>query len=325
MASERIELGFSFMPYDARRSAEAARAAEQAGFDMFGLPDSQVLWAGVYSTLALCATATSSLRIGPHVTNPVTRHWTAIAAEFRALEEFAPGRTVLGIGTGDGAVFGIGKKPARVAVLKETIESIRSKTPAGVPVQVAAGGPRVAAAAGATGSEVIVGTGADAGAIEELRSAAREASPEGRADPWLLLIYNLAPSEAKVREARDEVRSSVIAYTRHSLATRLDSVASQLAPPLAAELREALGRYDFHAHARHGDSPNARLGASLSDDLIGFLEDRYAVTGTPEAVAERLLEITERTGIRRYWLACNVEDPAGVLRIADRMTARLPA
>ncbi len=73
-APRRIQLGFSFMPYDATRSAAAAEAAEASGFDIFGLPDSQVLWAGVYSTLALCGTRTSTLRIGPHVTNPVTRH-----------------------------------------------------------------------------------------------------------------------------------------------------------------------------------------------------------------------------------------------------------
>jgi alkanesulfonate monooxygenase SsuD/methylene tetrahydromethanopterin reductase-like flavin-dependent oxidoreductase (luciferase family) len=315
-----LSYGFSFMPYDARRAVEAAQMAESSGFSLFGLPDSQVLWAGLYSTLGLCAAKTSTLHIGPHVTNPVTRHWTVTAAEFRALEEFASERTFLGIATGDGAVYGIGKKAAKAATLRETIEQIKTAMPSGVPVQVAAGGPRIAAIAGATGSALILGTGADRQAIDELRRSADDASDSGPVEPWLLMIFNLASTEQGVAQARDEVRASVIAYARHALATRPDSV--DLPDRLAEELRSALARYDFKAHARPGDSPNARLGRSLSPGLGAFLEDRFAVIGTPEAAADRLAEIAERTGVRNFWLACNVDQPANVLRIADRMTER---
>jgi alkanesulfonate monooxygenase SsuD/methylene tetrahydromethanopterin reductase-like flavin-dependent oxidoreductase (luciferase family) len=112
-----------------------------------------------------------------------------------------------------------------------------------------------------------------------------------------------------------------MAYTRHSLATRPDS--AELPSELDQELRDVLSRYDFHEHARPGNSPNARLAASVSPALAEHLERRYAVIGTPEAAAEQLIEIAEETGIRRFWLACNVEHPERVLRLAERMTARL--
>lgn len=318
---KRLSLGFSYMPFSAVRAAEAAQAAEQAGFDIFGLPDSQVLWSGLYSTLALCATRTSTLRMGPHVTNPITRHPTVTAAELRALEEFAPARIVLGIATGDGAVYGIGRKAAKASTLEQAIVAIRESSRPDLRVQVAAGGPRIAAVAGATGSEVILGTGTSRPAIEQLRSSMREAARGEPTEPWLLMIFNLSAEHDMLEAARDEVRASVMAYTRHSLATRPDS--TELPADLDRELREVLGRYDFHEHARPGDSPNARLAASLSSELAERLERRYAVIGTPEAAAERLMEISEETGIRRFWLACNVGHPERVLRVAEKMTARL--
>jgi alkanesulfonate monooxygenase SsuD/methylene tetrahydromethanopterin reductase-like flavin-dependent oxidoreductase (luciferase family) len=317
----KITLGLSFMPFGARIATEAARSAEAAGFDSFGLPDSQVLWSGLYSTLAMCAAATSTLRVGPNVTNVVTRHWTTTAAEFRALAEFADGRLLLGLGTGDGAVYGIGRKPAKAATLETRIELLKEDIPGGVTLQVAAGGPRIAAVAGATGADAIIGTGAELAAIDELRAAAAAAAGGDGPEPWLLMIFNLAEEAERVGVARDEVRASVMAYTRHSLATRLED--GHVPERIAAGLAAALGEYDFHSHARPGDSANARLVESLPPPVLDYLEDRFAVVGTPETAAARIEEIAETTGIRKFWLACNVADPVAVLSIADRMTSRL--
>jgi 5,10-methylenetetrahydromethanopterin reductase len=240
----------------------------------------------------------------------------------RALEEVAPGRTFLGLGTGDGAVYGIGMKPAKATTLQDAIGQIKQHMPDGVPVHLAAGGPRIAGVAGGTGAELILGTGAHRGAIDELLVSARSAANGGEVTPWLLMIFNLADGdgkEAKLR-ARSEVRASVIAYARHALSTRLSS--SGLEGPIKDELGAALERYDFTAHARPGDSPNARLGDSMSPELLAFLEERFAVIGTPEEAAERLAEIAERTGVTRFWLACNVDDPAGALRHAGRLVSR---
>ncbi|MEA2495466.1 MAG: 5,10-methylenetetrahydromethanopterin reductase [Thermoleophilaceae bacterium] len=321
MSPEPLVLGLSYMPYAARPAVEGARAAEAAGFGAFGLPDSPILWSGLFTTLAACVSATSTISAGTHVTNPVTRHWTTTAAEFRTLEELAPGRTFAGIGSGDGAVYGIGRKPARATELEAAIEELRKAAPPGLPIQVAAGGPKMAAVAGATRSDLILGTGVERLAIDELTTAADEGR-EAAVERWLLLIFNLAEDETSVDRAREEIRASVVAYARHSLATRL-SVA-HVPPEIASELGPALQEYDFHAHARPGGSANAHLLNALSPKATAYLERRYSVIDTPERAAERLVEIAEKTGIHKFWLACNVHEPAGVMRLAGaRMVPRL--
>jgi alkanesulfonate monooxygenase SsuD/methylene tetrahydromethanopterin reductase-like flavin-dependent oxidoreductase (luciferase family) len=314
--TDSLELGLSYMPYAARPAIEGARAAEEAGFAAFGLPDSPILWAGLYTTLAACVTSTSSIACGTHVTNPVTRHWTTTAAEFRALEEVAPGRTFAG------AVYGSGRKPARASELQDAITNLRDAAPSGLPIQVAAGGPKMAAVAGATGAELILGTGVEPRAIDELTVAAREGGSGDDVERWLLLIFNLAEDAETVDRAREDIRASVVAYARHSLATRLKS--AYLPPDIEAELGPALAAYDFHSHARPGASANARLAETLSDDAVAYLEKRYSVIDTPERAAERLGEIAEATGIHKFWLACNVQEPTPVMRLAGaRMVPRL--
>ncbi len=51
-----------------------ARRAEDEGWDGIGLVDSQSLTADVYVELAMAATATTTLKVGVAVTNPITRH-----------------------------------------------------------------------------------------------------------------------------------------------------------------------------------------------------------------------------------------------------------
>jgi 5,10-methylenetetrahydromethanopterin reductase len=55
------------------RVVELARGAEKWGFTGLLIADSQNLTADIWVELALAAAATSPLRLGPGVTNPVTR------------------------------------------------------------------------------------------------------------------------------------------------------------------------------------------------------------------------------------------------------------
>ena len=79
---------------------ELARWIEGLGYDDLWLTDSS-LHAGevyVYATLALAAT--SRLRVGTAVTNPITRHPAITANAAGTLARLAPGRFVCGIGVG---------------------------------------------------------------------------------------------------------------------------------------------------------------------------------------------------------------------------------
>ncbi len=73
----------------------------------------------------LCAANTERIRFGPRVITPVTRHPAVAASAAATLEELAPGRTMVGIGSGDSAAYNIGLRPASLAELREYAQTIR--------------------------------------------------------------------------------------------------------------------------------------------------------------------------------------------------------
>ena len=152
------------------------RDAEKAGFDVAWLPDLQFLWRDVWSALALAATQTSSTALGTCVTNLETRHPSVTAAAAASVEELAPGRVLLGIGSGDSAVKTLGLEPTSLTRMREQVGVLRTLLAgeaadfdgrslavkaAGrtLPLYLAATGPKMQALAGELADGVIVVTG----------------------------------------------------------------------------------------------------------------------------------------------------------------------
>ena len=106
-------------------AARHAAAAEAAGSDGLALVDSQNLAGDCYVGLALAAKATTRLRLGTGVTNPITRHPAATAAAIAAVHAESDGRAVLGIGRGDSALAHLGYAPAPVAVFERALARIQ--------------------------------------------------------------------------------------------------------------------------------------------------------------------------------------------------------
>src|SRR5882757_11304344 len=88
------------------------RAIEAAGFDGAGILDSQLLARDTFVTLGLAAGATSRIQLFPAVTNPFTRDASVLAGAIQTVEELAPGRVKLIIGTGYTSAITIGRQPA---------------------------------------------------------------------------------------------------------------------------------------------------------------------------------------------------------------------
>src|SRR5258706_15252171 len=84
-----------------RRAADLARTFEQLGFTTLLIPDSQNLAPDVWQQLALAANATTRLRLGPGVTNPVTRDVAVTASAAATLQVESGGGA--GVGGGGGA------------------------------------------------------------------------------------------------------------------------------------------------------------------------------------------------------------------------------
>ena len=88
---------------------------EATGFDNLWLTESSLHARDPYQLLALAARATTRLRLGTAVTNPVTRHPALTAVAAATLAEIAGDRAVLGIGAGDRPLMALGAKPVRLA------------------------------------------------------------------------------------------------------------------------------------------------------------------------------------------------------------------
>src|SRR5262245_27193372 len=127
METARVRFGINFMPTARpQETVEWARTAEACGFELLGISDSQSLCRDVYITLALCAASTERIRLGPRVITPITRHPAVAASAAATLEDLAPGRTMLGIGTGDSAAYNIGHRAASLVELAEYAGTVRS-------------------------------------------------------------------------------------------------------------------------------------------------------------------------------------------------------
>jgi 5,10-methylenetetrahydromethanopterin reductase len=178
-----------------------AAEVEDAGFDAVYVPDSQTLWRDAYLTLYAAALRTSRVRLVTAVSNVITRHPTVVAGLARSLDETAPGRFVLGLGVGHSSVEPIGAAPSTGAELRAAVDQIRrlvrgeevsygegrarirDPRTGGVPVHIAATGPRNLRLAGAIGDGAILLSGV---ATEPLRRAVgliREGATEAGRDP----------------------------------------------------------------------------------------------------------------------------------------------
>lgn len=165
-------------------AAGLARHAEGRGFTHWWVGEGQMLFSEPYSYMALCATMTHSITLGIGVTNPLTRIPPVTANAVATLNALAPGRVILGLGTGNNAMRAMGMRPAHLAELREALVMCRKLLageqvdytfagrtrpiamldPQGgwynladhIPIYVAAGGPRALELAGELADGVIV-------------------------------------------------------------------------------------------------------------------------------------------------------------------------
>lgn len=85
---------------------ELAVLAEQSGYTRCWLFDEGMMTRDVFVTLAAIAEHTSTIKIGPGITNPYTRHPGTTAAAIASLDEMSGGRAFVGIGAGGGLALG---------------------------------------------------------------------------------------------------------------------------------------------------------------------------------------------------------------------------
>ncbi|MDO8531977.1 MAG: LLM class flavin-dependent oxidoreductase [Dehalococcoidia bacterium] len=316
------------------------RLADSLGFDVV-VGDSQTAYRELYVCLTLAALNTKRAIIGPWVTNPVTRHPAVTASAVSSIEELAPGRTVIGIGTGDSAVYNLGLKPTSIEELDHYIRALRELWDSGltlyhgktirltwakrrIPVYIAAGGPKTLRYAGRHGDGVIVGTGLLPEVIHDtLEHIDAGAKESGRRvedmDIWWLCKMN--PSTSR-KAATQEMKNSLAATANHSF--RFSPEGKRLPPELLPAVRKLQENYVFHEHVKVGaNKPNGVLLEELG--LLKYMADRFLVGGTPDECVEQLRRI-HAAGAKNLWLGVHMADKDTFMNtLAAKIAPQLPA
>ena len=100
--------------------------AEELGFRRAWVYDSPAVYSDVWVTLGRAADRTSRIGLGPGVLIPSLRHVMVTAASIAGLEAIAPGRTVVGIGSGFTGRMTLGKRPNRWVFVADYLRALRA-------------------------------------------------------------------------------------------------------------------------------------------------------------------------------------------------------
>ena len=330
--------GIVFLPESLAGFGDLCREAESTGFEWLGVADSQSVFHEMYVALTLAALNTSRVRVGPLVTNPLTRHLVVTASAMASIDELSNGRAVLGIGSGDSAIYTLGAPPATLAGLEESIDTLGRltggeavkreartwqvhRTSRRVPIYLAAEGPRTLELAGRVADGVIVGLGLTTEVIGlSLAAIERGARAAGRAladlDVWWFAKTNVADTH---EAAVGPIKMALAASANHAFRFTLEGkgIPAELHEPIRGLQRE----YNAHHHEIAGAG-----NAVLTDrwGLTDFLVDRFAIAGTPvECVTQIRRAMT--AGARQFITTSFVPDPRVFMRrwageVADALT-----
>jgi alkanesulfonate monooxygenase SsuD/methylene tetrahydromethanopterin reductase-like flavin-dependent oxidoreductase (luciferase family) len=119
-----MEFGITIAPHIERW--DQIKYAEELGFDRAWVPDSQMIWSDCYAILALAAVNTSRINIGTGVSISGTRIAPVTAHSIGSINQLAPGRVFLGLGTGHTAMRVMGQNPMPVSEFREYLRVVRA-------------------------------------------------------------------------------------------------------------------------------------------------------------------------------------------------------
>lgn len=295
--------------------AACVRDAEEAGFDVAWLPDSQFLWRDVWSGLSLAAARTGSIVLGTCVTNLETRHPSVTAAAAASVEELAPGRVLLGIGSGDSAVKTLGLRPTRLARMREQVGLLRTlldgraadfdgralavKAAARpVPIYLAATGPKMQALAGELADGVIVVTGLAPelvrATLDRIDAGARAGGR--RVQDLDVCFGTYAHVTSDRREAARIVKPYVVATAQTGGQALLHELGIEIDPPEVVG-----GIYPDMSHAEDWDAAAEAAAEWVTDEQALRFADAFCLIGPPEELAERLRAAADG-GARSFYI-----------------------
>lgn len=318
-----MDFGVIFLP--TIETYKDAVFAEKQGFTHAWFGDSQMVWADVYQCMALCANTTTSIKLGTNVTNPSSRIAPITAGNFATLNMLAPGRVILGIGTGNTSRRMLGMPAATLAELRSHVEvcrgllrgdtvpyqegtrrrMIRFLNPDvgiinlrdAVPIYVAGSGPRTLELAGEIGDGVILfGTVGDSLLEYTLGHIRRGAQRVGKRVEDLYILVLTACHFTKPGESLAAIQQTVGPF----VTSECNIFALSVKDPqqLPADIRD-----DLMAFKDAYRTPEASIETQHLDLYSGYVSEfkpeharlvtekmikETSLTGTPEEIRARI-------------------------------------
>ena len=296
-----VNLGVAIVSTNIQEYIQQVRMLDDAGIAMIGSGDSQALYHEQFIRTALAAEHSRHARVGTWITNPITRHPAVTAAAIATVDDIAPGRAFLGVGTGDSTVYNANLRPASLATLERFVDTVRELHQAGVsrwrgkecylgwpkrriPIGMAVSGPRAIRLAGKIADIVWVCFGIQ----EEQIALAREYLAEGAKvagrslsdiDVWWMVQFNIAENRG---EALEPIKANLATSGHIIFRYGLDGKAVPHQYQAAAQ--ELARRYQ---PTRHFDN------IGLTDDLglTDYLAGRLAIAGTVEDSIQHIKDL----------------------------------
>lgn len=298
-----FEFGVGLFPTEPLpKMVQLAKVTEELGYSHIWVGDSHLIWREAYVNMAAMALSTARVKLGTGVTNPLTRHPSVVASAYATLEEYAPGRTIVGIGLGDSSVETMGMKPAKLSFFEETMAQMRQlldgqevqletgkihllhPCKAKVPIYIAASGPKMLELSGriADGIIVLVGVADEyiAHARERISAGAKAA---GRKVEDINLVLWVPCAVSDTAPAKDAVKAHVARVVAHPLPYVLDPTEQKV-------LEEIRKTYDYYHHMDQQ--------ANHAEVIPDWLVEKFAIAGSV-AECRAQIERIKKTGIQQ--------------------------
>ncbi len=296
-----------------KEAVDRAQRAEALGFEAVFFADSQMNNVDPYQAMAMCAVSTKNIRLGTAVTNMVYRDPTITANSFATLNEISAGRAIIGLGTGDGPVYSLGRTATKLVDFEMGLRVIRdllhdrgvdvpkSKERAGgnvqlkvgnrpVPIYISAEGPKTLRVAGRTCDGVILGTGFDLDVLEWAQARIAEGAREAGRNTGEI---DIMPAGMIVVDddgglARKRVRARMANRAHHNFRFTMETVPEGE----AAGVKRFMDAFDISKPIEERIDP---------DYVTDYLLERFTIAGTPKECVAKVKRL-EAAGVKRILL-----------------------
>jgi 5,10-methylenetetrahydromethanopterin reductase len=295
-----------------QRAISDTKLIEERGFTHAWFADSQMIWGDVYACMALAAVNSTRIKLATGISVASNRIPPVTVHSIATINEIAPGRVILGFGTGHTGRRVMGLPPVRFADFREQTRVIRDLLKHGeatynteglsrkirylhrdrrfinlddaIPFYVAANGPRTLGVAGEFGDGIITTGVATPERLQAVFRHAEEGARNAGRDlerrlPCVSLTHVMVTRPGEAIDS-PRVRQMVGPW----VVTCLHAIAAGYAKPrsLPADARRIYDAYaDYLAHL---PGPPEEHYLELHNGHCTFVPDRELCFVTPETI-----------------------------------------